>query len=29
VSDNYARHGTTTLFAGLNVATGKVIGELN
>jgi transposase len=26
---DYARHGTTTLFAALNIATGKVIGELH
>jgi transposase len=26
---DYSRHGTTTLFAALNVATGKVIGELH
>ena len=26
---DYARHGTTTLFAALNVATGKVIGQLH
>jgi transposase len=26
---DYQRHGTTTLFAALNVATGKVIGELH
>jgi transposase len=25
----YSRHGTTTLFAALNIATGKVIGELH
>jgi transposase len=25
---DYSRHGTTTLFAALNIATGKVIGEL-
>lgn len=24
---DYVRHGTTTLFAALDVATGKVIGE--
>jgi hypothetical protein len=27
-SHDYKRHGTTTLFAALNVATGKVIGSL-
>ena len=26
---DYSRHGTTTLFAALNIATGKVIGELH
>jgi transposase len=26
---DYSRHGTTTLFAALNVATGKVIGEVH
>jgi len=26
---DYRRHGTTTLFAALNIATGKVIGELH
>ena len=26
---DYSRHGTTTLFAALNVATGKVIGQLH
>ena len=26
---DYARHGTTTLFAALDIATGKVIGELH
>jgi hypothetical protein len=26
---DYSRHGTTTLFAALNLATGKVIGELH
>ena len=26
---SYVRHGTTTLFAALNIATGKVIGELH
>ncbi|MGZ5153968.1 MAG: IS630 family transposase [Burkholderiales bacterium] len=26
---DYMRHGTTTLFAALNIATGKVIGELH
>ena len=26
-SHDYARHGTTTLFAALDVATGKVIGK--
>ena len=25
---DYSRHGTTTLFAALNIATGKVIGQL-
>ena len=25
---DYRRHGTTSLFAALNVATGKVIGKL-
>jgi transposase len=28
-SHDYVRHGTTTLFAALNLATGKVIGELH
>jgi transposase len=28
-SHDYVRHGTTTLFAALDVATGKVIGELH
>lgn len=27
VTHNYFRHGTTTLFAALNIATGKVIGQ--
>ena len=26
---DYSRHGTTTLFAALNIATGKVIGEVH
>jgi hypothetical protein len=26
-TNDYERHGTTSLFAGLNIATGKVIGE--
>jgi hypothetical protein len=26
---DYARHGTTTLFAALDIATGEVIGELH
>jgi transposase len=26
---DYSRHGTTTLFAALNIATGKVLGELH
>jgi hypothetical protein len=26
---DYERHGTTTLFAALDIATGKVIGELH
>ncbi len=26
---DYRRHGTTTLFAALNIATGKVIGEIH
>ena len=26
---DYSRHGTTTLFAALNIATGKVIGQLH
>jgi len=29
VTHDYVRHGTTTLFAALDVATGKVIGELH
>ena len=28
-TDDYSRHGTTTLFAALNIATGKVIGEVH
>jgi transposase len=28
-TSDYARHGTTTLFAALDIATGKVIGELH
>ena len=29
MTQDYKRHGTTTLFAALDVATGKVIGQLH